>query len=177
MSTGHVWELRFQAGTSNKFYRVYTVSNGGHYAVYNWGRWGSRGQFKVEQHSGQHAVNNSALDKLDAKRAKGYELLRQSDLPVVPQDILDVIEQATNVRPSTPVPTPETAAVSVFDQFAADTDRLIRMVTSSPDLTPDAVVLRSGLIEQLDTLRARLGQAEGQLELVNDVVAMKAGAP
>lgn len=184
-ASGHVWELRYQSGNSNKFYRVYVVylDDGDAdyaYLVCNWGRWGARGQFKVTAHTG--SAMNEAYDKLDQKRSKGYELLRDSKLPVVPDDIVAEVTKSEGYIPtSVPAAKSErvdlmTEAVNVYDQFAADADRLIRMVTSAPDLTSEAVVLRSTLTEQLDYLRQRLQASEGQLDLVNDVITMKAGA-
>lgn len=176
MSSGNVCELRFQAGTSNKFYRIYQVSNGEHYLVLNWGRWGAGGQFKVERYDSSDALSAAAWKKRNDKANKGYAMLRDQPLPVVPQDILDCIEQDQG-KPMAPSPTTATpVAVSVFDHFAADTDRLIRMLTGSPDVAPEAVVMRSNLTDQLAELRRRLQESEGQLELINDVISIKIGA-
>ena len=53
---------------------------------------------------------------------------------------------------------------------------LIRLVTGPADVQAEAITLRRDLDEQLSALRASLTQAEGSLELVDDVMAMKLGA-
>jgi predicted DNA-binding WGR domain protein len=174
--TGRVTELRYQAGTSNKFYRVYEIKDtdsGAAWILLNWGRWGATGQFKAEKFSsGIGAARTFAWVKIEEKSNKGYTRVRDTDLPQVPEDLLARLDVPT------PVPAPGSAAtpVDLFAGFAADADRLIRMVTGPAELSADAIVLHADLKGRLGELQRRLEESTGQLELADDVIRMKAGA-
>jgi predicted DNA-binding WGR domain protein len=172
--TGHVVELRFQGGTSNKFYRIYRIVDvhaGMYYVLLNWGRWGATGQFKTETFSDEEGMRFFGTRKIAEKLAKGYEHIRETELPIVPADLLD--------RLSANLPTdvtPEVAAVDLFASFAGDADRLVRMVTGPAELSADAVVLHADLKSRLAELSRRLEESTGQLEFIEDIITMKANA-
>lgn len=62
------------SGKSDKFYEITVAWNGGYTYVETrrWGRYGSKGQTKVLQHSGEYRALDSARSQLSKKRDKGY---------------------------------------------------------------------------------------------------------
>jgi predicted DNA-binding WGR domain protein len=156
---------------SNKFYRVYEIQNDEEpfdfRILYNWGRWGATGQFKVDASAG---AQTAAWTKAEEKQRKGYERMRRDTLPVIPADILEragTVATASNGRSPAPV------SADPFDALAADADRLIRLITGPAELSPEVVVLHSDLRSRLAELRARLADSEGRMELIADVFAAK----
>lgn len=160
---------------SNKFYRAYVITNedGSDCRVlFNWGRIGAKGQFQVQVAHSPEGARSAAAGKIYDKTRKGYEPFTTRELRVVPDDLLEHAGVNENARS-------QAAAALSKDPFAkveADTDRLIRLVTGPSEVQAEAITLRKGLDEQLSALKARLTQAEGSLELVDDVMAMKLGA-
>ncbi len=169
-----VTEVTFVGGNSSKFYRTYLLHNSDTNEVgvlFNFGRIGSNGQFKaVRCHTHQEA--SYAVDrKLSEKTRGGYTNERHRTLSVVPEDLLDRAE----IRVDDTVRTQQTERLKVddFSRFAAEADSLIRVLTGPTALTGDAIVMRTTLQESLDALRVRLQEAEGQMEIINEVVQMK----
>lgn len=71
--TVEAFELRFQAGSSDKFYRVFTWSDGGEgHALVQYGRTGTSGQLKATTYPDLDAANAFAQKQANAKKAKGY---------------------------------------------------------------------------------------------------------
>lgn len=71
--TVEAFELRFQAGSSDKFYRVFTWSDGGEgHALVQYGRTGTSGQLKATTYPDLDAANAFAQKQAGAKKAKGY---------------------------------------------------------------------------------------------------------
>jgi predicted DNA-binding WGR domain protein len=174
-----VREVRYSAGNSHKFYRTYVMWNdtGEARLLYNWGRIGANGQFKAEPLAiggSLQVAQNLANQKLSEKMGKGYLHEKDWSLPVVSEELL--AKASVTVTANERSQAEERLKVDVFGRFAADADKVIRIVTGPSALTAEAVTLRSGLQEQLAELRRRLTEAEGQMELIDDVVAMKASA-
>lgn len=181
--TARMTELRYidsnfgQRG-SNKYYRVYVLEgqdehDGDNRVVFQWGRWGSKGQTKVERTEFPETAAQLAAEKLEAKTKKGYDVSRSMQrFDVVPPDILELAAVDANVRSQAE----KRLEVDSFARFAADSDKLIRLLTGPTELSAEAVVLHSTLSEQLDALRRSLTDAEGRMELIEDVRAMKANA-
>lgn len=177
-------ELRYTESTtnSNKFYRVYFISDdeakggrGDYRVLFQWGRWGSKGQGKVETYANRDRMVEAGERKLGEKRLKGgYITVRDEKLSIVPDDVLQAAFDTVDAN----VRSQQQAQVQVddFGRFSAGADKLIRVLTGPSELTGEAVVMHSTLKDQLAKLRARLQQAEGSLELIEDVLAMKASA-
>lgn len=160
---------------SNKFYRTYVlhdVDTDDSRVLFNWGRQGAKGQFQVLVQPTYQAAISAAYGKLSDKRRKGYQSVGEPrELRVVPDDILQLAGVSENARSQA------VAALSSdpFARLSADTDRLIRLVTGPREVQGEAITLRRGLDEQLHALRSSLTQAEGALELVDDVLFAKLG--
>lgn len=54
----------------NKFYRLYQFGSS---TVFQWGRRGAIGQFKLDRHNGPMSARSAAADQRESKRAGGYE--------------------------------------------------------------------------------------------------------
>lgn len=168
-------DYRDDRANSNKFYRAYVMQadDGSDFRVlFNWGRQGAKGQFQVLTVPSEHAAVNAADGKINDKIRKGYDGLTRRELRVVPDDLLAAAGVNENARSQA------AAAISKdpFARLGADTDRLIRLVTGPAEVQAEAITLRKDLDQQLSALKASLTQAEGSLELVDDVMAMKLGA-
>lgn len=160
---------------SNKFYRAYVLHDAESddaRVLFNWGRIGAKGQFQVLTAPSLASAQASASGKLHDKRAKGYESYTERTLTVVPDDLLAAAGVSANARSQAQA----RLSADPVARIAADTDRLIRMVTGPAEVQSEAITLRRDLDGQLTALRASLMQAEGSLELVDDVMAMKLGA-
>lgn len=170
-------EVTYSAGTSNKFYRTYLMidaDSGDVQVLFNWGRIGATGQFKAEKFN-NHSVAGAAVDKkLSEKAAKGYGGERYWRLPIVPEELLGKCDVQLGTAERKELDT--RLEHDDFGRFAAEADKLIRVVTGPDPLGGEAIVLRSTLQEQLDALRTRLMEAEGQMELIIDVMEMKVNA-
>lgn len=175
--SGYVTEVAYRDdyANSNKFYRAYVMSSDDgtdHRVLFNWGRQGAKGQFQVLTVPTEYAAVNAADGKINDKVRKGYGDMTRRELRVIPDDLLQAAGVNENARSAA-------AAALSKDPFAkveADTDRLIRLVTGPAEVQAEAITLRKSLDESLAELRTRLTAAEGSLELVDDVMAMKLGA-
>jgi predicted DNA-binding WGR domain protein len=165
---------RDPSANSNKFYRAYVLSSedgNDHRVLFNWGRQGANGQFKVQVCYGQQDALAMADGKIYDKQRKGYGDLTTRELSIAPADLLASAGVSHEARD---------AALTALskDPFAAleaGTDRLIRLVTGPADVQHEAITLKATLDDQLAALRIRLIQAEGSLELATDVLSMKLG--
>lgn len=174
-----VREARCQQGTSNKFYRAYVMydeENGQYRVLFNYGRIGANGAFQAQNASSRDDAERAATAKLNSKVNKAYSWYPPGErhLDVVPEDLLEkaVVDRSDNDRSRQA----ERVKVDVHARFASDADTLIRMVSGPGGLTGEAVILRGSLQDQFDDLRKRLIEAEGQMELINDVIAMQESA-
>jgi predicted DNA-binding WGR domain protein len=158
---------------SNKFYRAYVIvdeDGTDQRVLFNWGRIGATGQFKVQvAHGDAHAM---ASGKIYDKQRKGYGDLKTRELRVVPDDLL----QHAGINESARAASAAALSKDPFASLEAGTDRLIRLVTGPTEVQGEAITLKATLDDQLSALRTRLIQAEGSLELATDVLAMKMGA-
>jgi hypothetical protein len=68
---------------------------------------------------------------------------------------------------------PPAAQGDHFGRFSAGADKLVRVLAGPSELTGEAVVMYSTLKAQLAELRERLQQAEGSIELIEDVMQRK----
>jgi predicted DNA-binding WGR domain protein len=71
------WELLFQEGTSNKFYRF--IQNGKK-VVMSWGRVGTVGQCQVFEFSSDYQAADKMSEKTREKMKKGYRVTRNPGL-------------------------------------------------------------------------------------------------
>lgn len=86
--TVEAFELAFQQGSSDKFYRVYVWSDddGGH-AVVQYGRTGTSGTVKQTDYPDGAAASAFAAKQLKAKKAKGYLPTAESAFDL---DVIDI---------------------------------------------------------------------------------------
>lgn len=176
-----VREVRCTTGNHFKFYRAYVMydDDAGEYrTLFNWGKIGANGQYQAHGAATRSAAEFLARKKLESKLSgrgsSQYVHHSERHLDVVPEDLLEhaIVARDDNARSQQA----ERIKVDAHARFAADADTLIRLVSGPAGLTGEVVALRSSLQEQLDELRSRLTESEGQMELINDVVAMKASA-
>lgn len=175
--TATMTEVQYHDSLANsrKFYRAYVMHDedtDDSRVLFQWGRIGAKGQFQVLVCPSLASAHSSADGKLHDKKAKGYEPYTERTLKIVPDDLLEHAGVSVNARLQA------AAALSAdpFARLSADTDRLIRLVTGPTEVQAEAITLRRTLDEQLSALRDSLTSAEGSLELVDDVLAMKLGA-
>lgn len=171
-----VTEVRYEdpAINSRKFYRAYVMSDDDdidHRVLFQWGRQGARGQFKVVTAPSRQSAINAANGKIHDKEHKGYGDRSVRELRVVPEDLLAEAGVNENARRQAGAK----IAADPFLTLEADTDRLIRLVTGPAQVQAEAITLKRDLDTQLHALRQRLTQAEGSLELAADVLSMKLG--
>lgn len=174
--TAEMTEVRYEDRTANshKFYRAYVLvdlDNNDYRVLFNWGRIGAKGQFKVQTCYGPQDAYEMASGKIYDKKRKGYEPHAERELSVVPDDLL----REAGVNEAARAATAARMSVDPFARIEADTDRLIRLVTGPAEVQADAITLKGDLDAQLKELRTRLMQAEGSLELATDVLSMKLG--
>lgn len=174
--TASVTELRYQdpERNSNKFYRLYLLwdeEERTYRLLCNWGRWGSRGQFKVEQFGDYGAASLAGIGKRREKESKGYRLVREERLDVVPEDLLN--EACVTVSDNARSQDRRRLELDPHAKFASDADQLIRMVTGPTDLATDVFVLRASLEDQLSELRKRLTESEGRMEFISNALTAR----
>lgn len=81
-------ELSFQAGSSDKFYRVFTWEDddGGH-AVVQYGRTGTAGTLKQTDYPSLEEAETFAAKQLRSKQAKGYEAVGEASFDLTDADL------------------------------------------------------------------------------------------
>jgi predicted DNA-binding WGR domain protein len=166
---------RDSLANSNKFYRAYVISDeDGNDArvLFNWGRIGATGQFKVQTCATADQADTMASGKIYDKQRKGYGDPSTRYLKVTPDDLL----QHAGVNEGARSQSRAALSKDPFAALDAGTDRLIRLVTGPAEVQHEAITLKATLDDQLAALRIRLTQAEGSLELATDVLSMKLGA-
>jgi predicted DNA-binding WGR domain protein len=175
-------ELRDPATNADKWYQVVHVDAPTDAVLIGYGRTGAAGRWIANPGS-----VNAAIEKTQAKVKRGYQITSKErvqfgNLPLparleyysaFPEDAQrpDVVDGPTVVTTPTPAP----PGFTPFESFSAQVATLTRTLSFAPELTPEHVVERSKLVEQLDALRNALHHAEGELDLVNDLIAMKGG--
>lgn len=174
--TATMTEVTYQdpSANSNKFYRAYVLhdeDSGDARVLFNWGRIGAHGQFKVLVQPEIGSATTTAAGKIYDKQRKGYSDARTRELRVVPDDLL----REAGVNESARAASAAALSKDPFAKMEADTDRLIRLVTGPAEVRAEAITLKGDLDAQLEALRNRLTQAEGSLELATDVLSMKLG--
>lgn len=174
--TAEMTEVRYEDHTANshKFYRAYVLvdlDQNDYRVLFNWGRIGAKGQFKVQTCYGPQDAYEMASGKLYDKKRKGYEDHATRELSVVPDDLL----REAGVNEAAREAAMQALSRDPFASLEAGTDRLIRLVTGPAEVQGEAITLKATLDDQLIALRTRLMQAEGSLELATDVLSMKLG--
>jgi predicted DNA-binding WGR domain protein len=151
--------------SSDKFYVVYVIHRDGdehnHRVLYNWGRSGTNGQWKLEVYANFADAEVAARRKIMDKRAKGYKVVIDAqNMPVVPYDILIHAGWSPNGRSEVELTEDPAREISLA------AEGVIRMLTTGCEI-PDAVIATKSLHDQLDALRIKVLQAEGQIEVVD----------
>lgn len=159
-------ELRFEHGTSYKFYRVYEIwdnDTGDERVLFQWGRIGSTGQCKVEVTS---AMRTLALDKIGEKERKGYERTWRRDFDTVAPDVL----RLAGVNERSQQQAQQQVDTNPFVKATVQVDAAMRLATGTPAQQAEAAVITKGLHETLDLLRDQLLHLEGGVELVDAMI-------
>lgn len=161
---------------SHKFYRVTVIQNDAHSGDYRvlfqWGRVGATGQSSLMQLPTQEQAYNVGQKKINEKLGKGYVTKHGwEDLREVPQDLL----MAAGINTSTPtvVGTPVEISLPAFAAFTSEVGRVRRLAMGSHAQCAQAIVERTGLREQLKGLQDYVTRASGELDFVEDVIAMQ----
>lgn len=162
-------ELRFEHGTSYKFYRVYEIwdDDARDYRVlFQWGRIGTTGQSKVEI-TGEHSMTALAYDKRGEKLKKGYEQRWHREYDVVPPDVLKLagVNERSQQQAQAQVDT------NPFVKATVTLDAAMRLATGTPAQQAEAAVMAKGLHDTLDTLRTEIAQLEGGVEIVDMMIS------
>lgn len=170
--TGDMVEMRFTDERSNKFWAKYDLHDpmGRIVTVYNWGRIGATGQFKVTS-------GHDFAPKIEEKLRKGYEhagTVTNQELPesffgaMVRQQIEAALIQNGRNQGVEPAPDP----VNVFDQAQALVQKTIAHASSGGD-DAEAVMLHHELSTKVAELRASLDQVEAGAEVAEAAVRAK----
>lgn len=112
------WELHFQAGSSDKFYRILSLPTGeGRWTTLaQWGRRDARGQMQAWHSESQNAAHNKAVEKTEEKEQKHYLPSRDFTNFEVPSEWVDeLIGSHGGVNPS--------AALRIFEAFIRAADQ------------------------------------------------------
>lgn len=170
---GDYVELHFTDERSNKFWSKYAMRDrqGRNVTVYNWGKIGSSGQFKV-------AAGIDYTAKVDEKRRKGYEQVEfftGHDYPeaAFPSTVREQIEAALiQDGRSRGVAETEPEPVNLFDQAQALVQKTITQASTGGD-DAEAVLLHHELSSKVAELRAELDRVEAGAEVAEAAVRAK----
>lgn len=172
---GDYVELHFIDERSNKFWSKYDLRDpyGRNVTVYNWGKIGAGGQYKV-------AAGIDYTAKVDEKRRKGYEQVeaqtgRDYSESVFPSVVREQIEAALiqNGRSrGRGVVETEPEPVNLFDQAQALVQKTITQASTGGD-DAEAVLLHHELSSKVAELRAELDRVEAGAEVAEAAVRAK----
>lgn len=87
------WEMRYDAGTSDKYYRVILT---GSLVIVNWGRYGQAGEQKVHRHPTPAEAKAKAQSLTEDKDAKGYWLSRDVTGFLITGGLVEAIRGSTS---------------------------------------------------------------------------------
>ena len=172
--TAEVTEVHFtdHAHNHDKYYRVYILSdhdNSDYRTVFQWGRRGSKGQSQNSVYPTEHQARTAAHVKLTSKTDKGYVETYHKELPGVSDDVLEL---AGVNRFATKTEQP---SADPFVRISLDVDRARRLAMGDEAEVVEAITLRKGLLDQLAELRTSVSKAEGEVEIVDMLLAAKVG--
>lgn len=172
--TAEVTEVTYvdHAHNHDKFYRAYLLSSDDatdFRVVFQWGRRGSKGQSQNSVYPTFSAAKAALDRKLTSKTDKGYEHSYFRELPGVSNDILDL---AGVNRFGTDLEKP---VADPFVRISLDVDKCRRLAMGDETEVVEAITLRKDLLSQLDTLRTSVSKAEGEVEIVDMLLAAKVG--
>jgi predicted DNA-binding WGR domain protein len=167
--SGSLVELRFNDdyANSHKFYRIYTIADEekrDYRTLFNWGRIGSKGQFKVTLHRSEREMQLHADEQQRIKELKGYERHAIIDKTRWGPELLS----HAGVNDATPTPVAEdpmtVAAVKI------DMERALRLATGPPADQAVAVSVAKDIHQRLSALREVVTSLEGQVEMVDMMI-------
>lgn len=172
--TAEVTEVHYTdtAHNHDKYYRVYTLADEDaqdYRVVFQWGRRGSKGQSQNSVYATRSQAEGAARTKLASKTDKGYVVIYERELPGVSDDILDL---AGINRFATKIEQP---SADPFVRISLDVDRARRLAMGDASEVVEAITVRKTLLEQLDALRTSVSRAEGEVEIVDMLLAAKVG--
>lgn len=160
------------AHNHDKYYRVYILSDddaGDYRVVFQWGRRGSKGQSQNSVYANRGQAQAAARQKLNSKTDKGYVESYHRELPGVSNDILDL---AGVNRFQIEIEKPH---ADPFVRISLDVDRCRRLAMGDESDVVEAITVRKTLVEQLAELRTSVARAEGEVEIVDMLLAAKVG--
>lgn len=164
-------ELHYQdtLANSDKYYRAYIWGDAFNWhVVFNWGRKGSKGQFKAELFATEQAAEKLYNDKLYDKAYKGgYERVGSGRLPKVPEAVLQAAG-ASGVR--APVDNDRSQVDVLFDSIYMELDNARRKAMGTIEEQAEAFTLRATLKDQLTQLREHVSSVEGNLEILDVII-------
>lgn len=161
------------AHNHDKFYRAYHIwdddNPNDHRVVFQWGRRGSRGQSQNSVYANAGQAKLAIVNKINSKTDKGYVETYRRDLPGVSDDILALagvnVFDTQTVKPS----------ADPFVRISLDVDRCRRLAMGDESEVVEAITVRKGLLDQLAELRTSVARAEGEVEIVDMLLAAKVG--
>lgn len=185
-------ELRYSAGTSNKFYRTYVIDRGAGdtIAVIQYGRIGAHGRIEIAGTPGR----SLAATKRQQKRARGYQphtgrtfevdsewfddAYQRGDEGVIGVRLstaFSTAAEAPTVEPDVAVPEPAPARKPRTRRSSSPTalltrgEDLLNEVLASPDpLEQAGAVLQ--YVADVETLRTTLGKADNFVSMLTEKV-------
>jgi predicted DNA-binding WGR domain protein len=172
--TAEVTEVQYQdrARNSDKFYRVYLLSddeNSDYRVVFQWGRRGARGQSQNSVYPTRSQAEAAAATKMRSKTDKGYVESYHRELPGVSDDVLE-LAGVNRFATKTEQPNPDP-----FVRLTLDVDRCRRLAMGDETEVVEAITVRRTLLDQLAELRTSVSRAEGEVEIVDMLLAAKVG--
>lgn len=171
--SGATKTLVFQDDTSHKYYAITQIvdSDENHFALFNWGRYATDGQYKLVHAPTGWALSEMAMRKLTEKSRKGYVVaggdesftdVELDELEVhLPSRAVDLIKREQKIL--TPV---------VKDTIVDLTEQIQQTIQTATvhDNPVDSVVALSGLNAKMEQLRAEVDKLEAGVEFANATV-------
>lgn len=172
--TAEVTEVQYQdrARNSDKYYRVYVLSDheaGDYRTVFQWGRRGSLGQHQNSVYANAGQARLAAQTKLNSKTDKGYVETYHRELPGVSDDVLEMAGVNLFGKAT------EAPSADPFVRLTLDVDKCRRLAMGDETQVVEAITIRKTLLEQLAELRTSVSRAEGEVEIVDMLLAAKVG--
>ena len=167
-------ELHYQdtLANSDKYYRAYIWEDAFNWhVVFNWGRKGSKGQFKSELFADMSSALNAFEAKVLDKRDKGgYFHVGNGTLPQVPEAVLQAAG-ASGVRAL--ADNDRSQVDAAFDSINMDLDLARRKAMGDTFQQAEAFTLRATLKDQLAQLKQHVDSIEGNLEILDVIIVGK----
>ena len=168
------WELTYQSGNSNKFYRIIVTENG--WTSFQWGRMHSNGQSSIQFHGTTAQARDAALRQVFAKRGKGYSVSRHLKFMASRQSVRYMQEGnptavAREFLDSSPFDGEKKTVLRHYDEFS---ELLVQALSQAEHGDLSEVLDKTEQIETIwSEIDARHAEANAALSLMKATLAAR----